>query len=532
MRCPVPILVSCLLLASGRPGVAAPDPEPDRLAPALARRIAVEDQPLVFEVTLPEGVSLTSDPEGPRVGAPGVSARIRWRLLDPEDEVLREAMQETRDPHVRWETAGVIEPYHSTFPGRLRAEAEVEYRLEGRPVARARGRYEVPRVLDVTPPLTASGGDEETYPAFESRPVGVHEGDELTTTDRLLTPGGEIVSRSPFRAILDDGHTLERAGEGDAAGTLEIDWRNLFDNLAPPFTGTDPSPIGRFGLYLLPQWDLGGSHALVTDPGSSWVDSERLLVREPGGALAFHLLDLTRELPGPPDRAGSFGSGRARLPLPYDRVGEFEVGFYVEDRAWPAANHKRTSGYRFRVVDDIAPLVVVSLEVGRPGQPPFATLDAVNRRWTRGGAAFDLPETFSGPPLDEPLALPVEARRPIPISVLSVDNTRLAREGLRLAMEVPPGSSGSGLKVAGETGARTEVIVPVDGFDPGLVRTRPGEAPIAYLGSAGSYTLRLEVGDVHGNVRRLEVRLEAEEPGFERVRARGSGERTAAEEKP
>jgi hypothetical protein len=502
-------LIPCiLLLALAGGGLAAPH---DVLAPRLSRRIAVEDEPVVLEVTLPDGMPITGRQGGEVVGGPGVDYTYSWFLTDSEGTTLRRRQVRHARPRDRWETAAIIEPYSARYTEKLQVRIEVEYHGSGGAVLhRARSRYSLPRVQDVTPPLRRSGGDEEGYPDFEATSLSARDGAMVTTTDRF--PGSQpLQGRSPFQAIIDDGQVLE----GDPAspetlGALEFAWANVFDNQGPPFAGEGVHPVARFGLYLIPRWDLTGSHHLVTDAGSPHMKTDRLVVREDGEGLELHLVDLTDQLGDPPTAPGPVGRGKVRIPLPYDRVGEMEVGFYAEDAAWPSPNHVRAGSFRFRVVDDIAPVVVLSLQKPSGAERTWISADAVNLRWTSGEAPYSLPPRFSGPPMRRlsPLALKVQTAYPLQAMVF--DNTRLARDGLRIEVHGPPDADGYGIR-PGKTGRVTRWTVPVDGFDPSLARTPRSPVPQLYFSVPGRYRLVLVAADVHGERRKFEVELDVGE---------------------
>lgn len=516
---------SLALLALAWGALAAPH---DVLAPRLSRRIAVEDEPVILEVTLPDGMPITGREGGDVVGGPGVEYTYQWTLADSEGTPLRRRRERHARPRDRWETAAIIEPYSARYREKLQVIIEVEYHGPGGGVLhRARSRYSLPRVQDVTPPLTRSGGDEEGYQDFEAASLSARDGAMVTTTDRF--PGSDpLQGRSPFQAIIDDGQVVE----GDPArpetlGALEFTWANVFDNQGPPFAGEGIHPVARFGLYLIPRWDLTGSHHLVTDAGSPHMKTDRLVVREDGEGLELHLVDLTDQLGDPPETPGPVGRGRVRIPLPYDRVGEMEVGFYAEDAAWPSPNHIRASSFRFRVVDDIAPVIVLSLQKPSVRKQSWISVDAVNKRWTSGEAPYSLPPRFGGPPMRRLAPLALKVQTAYGLQAMVFDNTRLARDGLRIEVLGPAEADGYGIR-PGRSGRVTRWTVPVDGFDPSLARTPRSPVPQLYFSVAGRYQMVLTAVDVHGERRELKIDLEVGERevdwlrlGQDRVRLRG-----------
>ncbi|MCA9556051.1 MAG: hypothetical protein KC933_38860, partial [Myxococcales bacterium] len=198
------IAPALLALAAG--AAAAPT---DVLAPRLSRRIAVEDEPVQLEVTLPGGMPITGREGGPVVGGPGVEYTFRWALEDSGGTALRQREVRHDQPGDRWETAAIVEPYSARYADKLQVSIEVDYHGPGGGVLhRARSRYVLPRVQDVTPPLERSGGDEEGYPDFEAASLTALDGAMVTTADRF--PGSDpLQGRSPFQAIVDDGQVLE-----------------------------------------------------------------------------------------------------------------------------------------------------------------------------------------------------------------------------------------------------------------------------------------------------------------------------------
>lgn len=528
------LLLVGLSLALAGAAAAAEPADSVLLAPRLSRRLAIEDEPLVLEVRLPDGVPLDGRPDGPRVGGVGLLYDYHWRLMDAGGEVLRERQERTRELEDRWVTVLFVEPYEVRFEGKLAVDVEVTYLLEdGRPLAKAAARFSIPRIQDVTPPLSKSGGDEEAYADFVCRSLTVPDGGVATTTDTLVDGEGQVLSRSPFQAIRDDGATVEGDPEDLASrGTLEFEWANVFDNLAPPFDGSERPALGRFALYLLPNWDLGGSHHLVSGTASPHMRTRREVVREEGEGLELHLVDLGDQLGEGPPQGGSWGRGRVRIPLPYDRVGDLEVGFYAEDRAWPSPNHARVGRFRLRIEDDIAPTALFSIRKVRQHDVSWITADSVNRRWHDAELVFGMPEAFGGPPLERLAALAVRVQTPYHFQAMVFENTRLARDGLRVTLEGPEGAVGHGMRIPGRAGRHTTWRLPVDGFDPSLSRTPRDEAGQLFFGVPGRYRLVLEATDVHGNTTRFEVGLQAEErPGDwiqvseETVRISGERER-------
>lgn len=487
----------------------------DDLVPRLERRVATEDRPLELEVALPAGAQVAP---GLRVGDPALRYRFEWDLIEPPETVLRSRSFTTPSPRDRWQTVGVVEPYEPEYRGRLAIRVRVAYLRGATVLARDATVFPLRRVRDVTPPMVASGGDEEAYPPFLSAPLTVEDGGTLTTTDRLQGPDGEPVARSPFVAILDDGRVLEGAdGPREARGTLELEWKNVWDNLSPPF-GPGSRIIGRFGAYYLPTWDLAGSHHLVTDPKSPYMASARVSVDDPRGGVTVHLVDLSSELPDPAPEGGAVGSGRVRLPLPYDRVGELEVGFYAEDDAWPSPNQVLAGRFRFRVVDDISPGVILSLRRSLGREVRWDTVDSVNRQRWSSGEQFGLPPRFSDPHENEVAPWNLRAGTPYVFHVLTFDNTRLERAGMELELVGPQGATGFGIRAGRSGGRRVQWRIPGDGLDPALSRSSRTDPPTLYFGKPGAYVLEVHSSDVHGNTTNLRIPLRVLERGVDRVR--------------
>lgn len=491
------------------------------LAPRLSRRRAIEDRPLVFVVHLPEGMAVGPRGRGGVVGEPGLRYRYHWQLLDSEGQMLREKLEESTRSGARWETAALVEPYSRRFREKLHLHVGVEYmNRSGQVLDRAKGRFVIPRIQDVTPPLVKSMGDEEEYPDFTCRPLTVEDGGIATTHDGLQGEDGEIRPRSPFRAIVDDGATVEGADSegGVGRGCLEFEWANVFDNLAPPFTGNRKETIKRFGLYIIPNWDLGGSHHLVAGADRPHLAATREMVREDGEDVELHLIDLTQELGPAPEEGAAWGRGRVRIPLPYDRVGDLEVGFFAEDRAWPTPNQNRVGRFRYRVQDDISPTVVFTIRKVRERQATWISVDSVNKRWTTGESAFSLPDRFGGPPFRKAAGLSMRAQTPYSFHVMAFDNTRLDRAGMRLRLRGPEGTSGYGIQVPGQSGRIVDWSLPVDGFDPSLARSPRKEELRLFFGVPGRYRLEFEVSDVHGNRTHFELPLEAGDSDHDWIR--------------
>lgn len=495
------------------------------LAPTLTRRFTVEDEPMVFRAEAPVGVPLGPRAPGRSVGEPGVRYRFDWRLVDPEGAVLRQAAHARDEPSDTWETAGLLEPYQPSFEGRLEVRLAVTYLAATRPVARGVARFPVLRVKDRTPPFQASQGDEEAYPAFEAQALSVRDGGVVTTGDAVVGADGQAFSRSPFRAIVDEGEVAE--GDVPGRSTLAFSWENAFDNMNPPFTGPSNRSIQRFGLYCRSRWDLGGSHPLVTEAEGPYMAGARTVIRPAAGEAAsvVHLVDLTSDLGEPPPQGGAWGKGSVRVPVPYDRVGEVEFGYYAEDAAWPAGNQALVPVARYRVEDDIAPVLVFTLRRRRGGEDTWVSADAVNRRWTAGQQSFAYPQQFGGPPLPELAELALKVQTAYDFHVLGFENTRLTRAGVRLTLEGPPGARGHGIRAPGSRARRTEWEVPVDGFDPAMARTQQAEPPVLYFSVPGEYALVLQADDIHGNARQFRLVFQAGEREFDRIRVHAEGVR-------
>jgi hypothetical protein len=482
----------------------------------------VEDRPLSFKVGLPDGMAIRGSSSGAVVGGPGIRYRYRWRLLDADGEILRETTQTSDKSSANWVTASFVEPYSRRFLEKLVVEVRVTYLDSlGNVLQSARSRFRIPRIQDVTPPLTQSMGDEEEYVEFYCHSLSVQDGGIATTTDRLRGEDGVLLPRSPYRAILDDGATLEQVPGPElelSKGTLEFEWGNVYDNLAPPFTGPDYQGLGRFGLYLIPSWDLGASHHLVSGSHRPHMQATREVIREPDGTVELYLIDLSDQLGPPPEEGGSWGRGKVRIPLPYDRVGDLEVGFYAEDRAWPSPNHVRKGRFRFRIVDDISPTLVFSIRKVREHKSSWITADSVNHRWTTSETSFSLPDKFGGQPFSKVAGLSVKVQTPYIFQVMAFDNTRLARTGMKVRLRGPEDTSGFGMLIPGRKGRVVEWDLPVDGFDPSLSRTPRQKVPRLFFGIPGHYRLTFEIEDVQGNRTLFEIPLEAGEREVDWIR--------------
>ena len=156
---------------------------------------------------------------------------------------------------------------------------------------------------------------------------------ELTNQDRRYDEEKkELYSQSPFPLLADDGEVTENGlGAINRRGCLLLKWQNLYDNLNAPFWGKKAKAISSFGLILRPQWDLSGSHYLVKNETEPHLQAISI-------AEDTFLVSLDEQLKAINQEKQPFGQGTVVLPLPYDRVGVLEVGFYGKDTAFPKSN--------------------------------------------------------------------------------------------------------------------------------------------------------------------------------------------------
>lgn len=471
-------------------------------------------------VSLSEGARICRDGQNDEdvvVGGSALKTEFHWTLCDAEETVLAEWVDRSGGLASRWSPSLVIaEPYQASYPDKLRLRVETRFALDDGPTRSSKSLFEIPRIQDETGPLVPSHGDEEGYAPFRWKLKGRAAEGLLSTHDCMVTPEGQKVVRSPFHAIVDDGRFVENPEDPPAMrGCLTVAWENLFDNSNEPFWGTRAEAITRFAVVMRMRWELPNSHYLVGADDEPYFAVNRMEIAHPDGKReTVAMVDLSDTLKAFDQRRQPFGRGVVRIPLPYDRTGRIELGFHAADGTWPRPNVTTKWIGSFRVEDDIAPVLLVSLMETRlrQGKAVFDTIDAVNRRWVKTPAPWTLPSELPAPS-EKAEALSLKEDSPIECHVFAFDNTRLERRALTLKIRsrgsVPVGSFGFRPSKA-ERRLETEIVLGRSDFDPSVARTAPRDPPMLLFQEPGPYELVLEGRDVNGNLRTLVLPLQVE----------------------
>ncbi len=481
--------------------------------PILVRRLAVEDRPLLFKVALPQGAVVKEGDLSVTVGSPGLTYAFDFKLLDSKGRLVAQWETERSRPEATWAKKTVVEPYTADYENKLVLQVKVEVRHYDEVLSEGVLRQRIPRVQDVTGPLQKSLGDEENYPDFVFTVLGNGANGDLTTQDRRFDEETKSeYAQVPFPLLCDDGEVIENErGPINRRGCLVLQWRNLYDNLNEPFWGKREKALSSFGLVLRPRWDLSGSHYLVQSEEEPHFKTRVL-------NDGTYVVDLDHQLADLSQEQQPFGRGEVVLPLPYDRVGVVEVGFYARDTAFPKNNVTITKMKRFVVRDDIAPHIVLSFRrwKARTGEP-YHTVDGVNKLWFETDKPWALPESLVEQSKAEKLQpREIFAGEPERLYIFVFDNTRLERLSAKAALKGPSGArAGSyGFRATDGTAMRMAELERT-AFDPSTARTKVDKPWVMLFEKPGRYNLQVEAVDIHGNERRLRVPLHVKERRFD-----------------
>ena len=474
--------------------------------PILVRRLAVEDRPLLFKVALPQGAVVKKGDLTVTVGSPGLTYFFDFRLLDKEGNLVAKWETERNRPEAVWAKKTVVEPYRAEYENKLVIEVKSEIRHYDEVLSEGVLRQAIPRVQDVTGPMTKSLGDEEKYGDFAFFVLGDGGLGELTTQDRRFDKEEKrIYAQSPFPILADDGEIIENGlGPVQRRGCLLLQWKNLYDNLNAPFWGKKAKALSSFGLILRPQWDLSGSHYLVKSETEPHLQANSL-------AEDTYLVSLDEQLADLDQEKQPFGKGVVVVPLPYDRVGVVELGFYGKDTAFPKSNVTITKTKRFIVRDDIAPHILLSFQRWKAKKhEPLRTVDGLNQIWFKTKKPWALPNELGKREKKKDVSPHIlYAGEPERLYLFAFDNTRLARIAATATL-VGPNSirrSTFGFRAA-DGSAQQQGELERTAFDPSTARTSVEKPWVMLFQHPGRYYLQVLAVDIHGNERKLRVPLQ------------------------